>query len=67
MSYKSFISELLNPCSTSYNSLRLSSTARKNKKNIFPVFPRMSRNPDKDNIVSDKAVYELAYKQDYNR
>jgi len=26
----------------------------------------MSRNPDKDNIVSDNADWKLAYKQNYN-
>jgi hypothetical protein len=40
----------------------------KNKKKftVFPVFPRMSRNPDKDNIVSDNADWKLAYEQNYN-
>ena len=40
ISYKSFINKLINPCPTSYNSLRLSSTSQKNIKKVFSAFHR---------------------------
>ena len=40
MKDKSFINKLINPCPTSYNSLRLSSTSQKNIKKVFSAFHR---------------------------